>query len=171
MTDEEKIKQLQEQVRKLERSAKWLPDQGEPLSIEHFHGIRMRWSTGPERYQADADALIGCVIMQRRMINFLIHHCGGGEELKKEFGAESQFKLTTGFLLGNGTGMIRLEEDLDIPRPSTVPPEIHAKLDEIRKGLEEDAKYESDLPLYGNACVLLRMVEELLGLQPDEGGE
>lgn len=37
-----------------------------PLDDEQLHALRMRWSTGPEQYQADADALIGTALHMRR---------------------------------------------------------------------------------------------------------
>ena len=52
----------------LQRRTKWLPDAWSdmpPLTDEHLHGIKVRWATGPERYQADADALIGEVLRLR----------------------------------------------------------------------------------------------------------
>jgi len=45
--------------------AKWLPPEGRPLSNADFLAIKMRWGTGPEKYQADADALI-CALIDAR---------------------------------------------------------------------------------------------------------
>lgn len=36
-----------------------------PLTAEELRALRLRWSSGPERYQADADALIATVLHER----------------------------------------------------------------------------------------------------------
>lgn len=38
----------------------------EPPTDEELRAIRLRWATGPERYQSDADALIAAVMQYRR---------------------------------------------------------------------------------------------------------
>lgn len=40
------------------RASEWLPHDGDPLTLEHLQGIKLRWATGPEQYQQDADAMI-----------------------------------------------------------------------------------------------------------------
>lgn len=50
--------------RRIESAPPWVSD-GEPLSDEQMRALKLRWSTGPERYQADADALIATVLHER----------------------------------------------------------------------------------------------------------
>lgn len=50
--------------RRIETMPPW-PRDGEPLSDEQMRALKLRWSTGPERYQADADALIATVLHER----------------------------------------------------------------------------------------------------------
>lgn len=43
--------------RRIESTPPW-PDDGQALDGEQMRALMLRWSTGPELYQADADALI-----------------------------------------------------------------------------------------------------------------
>lgn len=58
-----------EELAKLRRQIEFalpsLPTTGRELTLEEMSAIKLRWSTGPEKYQNDADALIGCVIALR----------------------------------------------------------------------------------------------------------
>ena len=55
-------------VETLQRTAKWLPHGSDPLDDEALRGIKLRWATSPEWYQADADALIGEVLRLRARV-------------------------------------------------------------------------------------------------------
>lgn len=48
-------------VEEVQRRSKWLPREGEPLSLDDYRAIKLRWATGPEQYQQDADALIATI--------------------------------------------------------------------------------------------------------------
>lgn len=54
-------------TRRLESAIPWSTD---ALAVDdaQLRALRLRWSTGPELYQADADALIATVLEQRREI-------------------------------------------------------------------------------------------------------
>lgn len=54
-------------TRRLESAIPWSTD---ALAVDdaQLRALRLRWSTGPELYQADADALIATVLEQRRQI-------------------------------------------------------------------------------------------------------
>lgn len=54
--------------RRLESMPPW-PEEGEPLDDEQMRALMLRWSTGPELYQADADALIASLRMARAEID------------------------------------------------------------------------------------------------------
>lgn len=47
------------------RRSKWLPDYA-PLTENDLRAIRLRWSTAPEGYQADADAMMAGLLDARR---------------------------------------------------------------------------------------------------------
>ena len=49
--------------RMLDTSPPWRVS--DPPTDEEMHALRLRWATGPERYQADADALIAAVMHGR----------------------------------------------------------------------------------------------------------
>jgi len=51
--------------RKIEFALPSLPTTGRELTLEEMSAIKLRWSFGPEKYQNDADALIGAVIALR----------------------------------------------------------------------------------------------------------
>ncbi len=56
--------------RRIESTPPWTTD-GEPLTDEQLRALKLRWSTGPEQYQSDADALIATVITHRREVERL----------------------------------------------------------------------------------------------------
>lgn len=58
------IAERDELRRRLESMPPW-PEEGEPLDDEQMRALMLRWSTGPELYQADADALIASLRMAR----------------------------------------------------------------------------------------------------------
>lgn len=50
-------------TRRIETAPPWIPDDPRDLTDKHLAALKLRWSTGPEQYQADADALIGAVLV------------------------------------------------------------------------------------------------------------
>jgi hypothetical protein len=57
-------------TRRIETTPPW-PPMNEPLNDEEMAAIRKRWAMGPEKYQADADALIATVLHERANVDRL----------------------------------------------------------------------------------------------------
>lgn len=70
LSAEERLRRAVEEIallrRKMDHAAPW--GVSDPPTDDEMRALRLRWANGPERYQADADALIAAVISGQKEI-------------------------------------------------------------------------------------------------------
>lgn len=83
------VEALKREVEHLKRRMETAPpwEVSMPPTDEEMHALRMRWAFGPDKYQADADALIAAVTEGRRERNELTRNLAAAQALLRDASA------------------------------------------------------------------------------------